>query len=95
MPQQDPALRHAAALARLQPDDAERARLERDLKAILRMVERLQAAPVAEVQPLYHPLELPAPLRADQVTEGDQRALHLALAPSTGAGYYLVPRVLD
>ena len=95
MPKQESALRHAATLARLQPEKGERVRLEQDLEAILRMVEQLQAIPVTGVSPLYHALELPAPLRTDQVTEKDRRTDYLALAPHTAGDHYLVPRFLD
>jgi aspartyl-tRNA(Asn)/glutamyl-tRNA(Gln) amidotransferase subunit C len=34
-------------------------------------------------------------LRADEVTEYDQRALFQAQAPDVEAGFYLVPKVID
>ena len=47
------------------------------------------------VAPLAHPLELKQTLRADAVTETDQREKFQAIAPQADAGLYLVPRVVE
>jgi aspartyl-tRNA(Asn)/glutamyl-tRNA(Gln) amidotransferase subunit C len=44
---------------------------------------------------MSHPLDTRQTLRADEVTEVDQRARFQAIAPETTAGFYLVPRVVE
>ena len=45
--------------------------------------------------PLAHPLDAVQRLRADEVTETDQRERFQAHAPQTEAGLYLVPKVIE
>jgi aspartyl-tRNA(Asn)/glutamyl-tRNA(Gln) amidotransferase subunit C len=44
---------------------------------------------------MAHPLDQTQRLRADVVTETDQRQLFQSIAPQTEAGLYLVPKVID
>ena len=44
---------------------------------------------------MAHPLHIAQRLRADQVTETDQRDAFQAIAPAVEDGLYLVPRVID
>jgi aspartyl-tRNA(Asn)/glutamyl-tRNA(Gln) amidotransferase subunit C len=39
--------------------------------------------------------ELAQPLRADQVTESDQRSENMQSAPAQQDGYFLVPKVIE
>ena len=55
-----------AALARLELEDAEAERLEQDLGAILRHVERLQGLPLAGVAATYWTAEALQGMRPDQ-----------------------------
>ena len=54
-----------------------------------------QAAPTDDVLPMAHPLNMTQRLRADEVTEPDERDFVQENAPSTDGGYYLVPRVIE
>ncbi|MFZ9584379.1 MAG: Asp-tRNA(Asn)/Glu-tRNA(Gln) amidotransferase subunit GatC, partial [Pseudohongiellaceae bacterium] len=47
------------------------------------------------VEPLAHAFEASQRLREDVVTETDQRAALLALAPNAAEGLFLVPKVLE
>lgn len=84
-----------ARLARLRVDADDAAALTTRLNSILDMVDQLQQADVADIQPLAHPLEISQPLRDDRVTETDIRDKVLPLAPATEADCYLVPRVIE
>ena len=84
-----------AYLARLQLDEAQTGALEKDLTNILNLVDQLQAADTDAVQPMAHPLDAVQRLRADTVTENDQREAFQAIAPATENGLYLVPRVIE
>ena len=84
-----------AKLARIKLEDIEIPTLTAQLSQILVLVEQMNAVDTAGVEPLAHPLDLVARLRADVVTETDQRDVLQACAPDVAQGYFLVPRVLD
>lgn len=84
-----------AGLARLSVDADEISGYQAELGQILDLVNQLEAAATASVEPLAHPLDLNARLRPDEVTETDQRYAFQAQAPAVEDGYYLVPKVID
>lgn len=85
----------AAHLARLELDDADASRYVDDLGRILEMVDQLQGVDTDQVAPLAHPLDATQRLRADEVTEFDQRDHFQRCAPLVEEGLYLVPRVVE
>ncbi|WP_339781561.1 Asp-tRNA(Asn)/Glu-tRNA(Gln) amidotransferase subunit GatC [uncultured Marinobacter sp.] len=84
-----------AVLARIRLDEEQIPALENDLGNILSLVDQLSAANTDNVEPLAHPLDAVQRLRADQVTETNQREAFQAIAPATEDGLYLVPRVIE
>lgn len=88
-------VRKVATLARLQVDDDQVDAYARELSNILDLVETLEAADTASVEPMAHPLDLTARLRDDAVTEGDEREVFQAIAPAVESGVYLVPKVIE
>lgn len=84
-----------AVLARIRVDEEQVSALENDLGNILDLVDQLAAADTESVEPMAHPLNAVQRLRADEVTETDQRASFQAIAPATENGLYLVPRVIE
>lgn len=84
-----------AHLARLSVSEGERAEVTRRLGSILSMVDQLQAAATAGVEPMAHPLDAVQPLRTDAVTETDHRDDFQRIAPAVESGLYLVPRVIE
>jgi aspartyl-tRNA(Asn)/glutamyl-tRNA(Gln) amidotransferase subunit C len=84
-----------AVLARIRVDDEQVSALEKDLGNILDLVDQLGAADTDAVQPMAHPLDAVQRLRADEVTETNQRESFQAIAPATENGLYLVPRVIE
>lgn len=88
-------VRKVAGLARLRVDDDQVDDYARELSSILDMVEALEAADTASVEPMAHPLDLTARLRDDEVTEGDERDAFQAIAPAVEDGVYLVPKVIE
>ena len=88
-------IRSIAWLARLSIAEEELPGYSRDLQDILAMAEELKAVDVSTLQPLAHPLELSARLRADRVTEEDCRDEFQQCAPVTADGYYLAPRFVE
>ncbi|MDX1656721.1 MAG: Asp-tRNA(Asn)/Glu-tRNA(Gln) amidotransferase subunit GatC [Candidatus Competibacteraceae bacterium] len=84
-----------AHLARLAIDPADVPGYARDLSAILDLVEQMSAVDTTGVEPMAHPLDLAQRLRADEVSETDQRELYQSIAPLVSDGLYLVPRVIE
>jgi len=84
-----------AILARLKLADAEFDDVVDKLSRIVDFVDQLQAAPTDDVLPMAHPLNMSQRLRADEVTEPDERDEIQENAASVEDGYYLVPKVLE
>lgn len=84
-----------AHLARLAISEADISIYARNLSSILELVEQMNAVDTSGVAPLAHPLEMAQRLRADEVSEENQRELFQAIAPCTEAGLYLVPKVIE
>lgn len=85
----------AAHLARLGLSESETSGYVDDLARILDMVDQLQAVNTDGVAPMAHPLDATQPLRADNVSESDQRDQLQRCAPAVEDGLYLVPRVVE
>jgi aspartyl-tRNA(Asn)/glutamyl-tRNA(Gln) amidotransferase subunit C len=84
-----------AHLARLGIDADDIPEYARNLSDILAFVKQLEEVDTVDVPPLAHPLDAVQRLRADEVTETDQRERFQAHAPQTEAGLYLVPKVIE
>lgn len=82
-------------LARIQINEDTLAETVQRLRNVLNLVDQLQAADTIGVEPMAHPLDAIQRLRADQVTEHNQRDLLQQIAPAVANGLYLVPRVID
>lgn len=67
----------------------------RDLSNILDLVEQMNAVDTEGVTPMAHPLDEPQRLRADEVTEQDQREHFQENAPLVESGLFLVPQVIE
>jgi aspartyl-tRNA(Asn)/glutamyl-tRNA(Gln) amidotransferase subunit C len=84
-----------AQLARIRLDAHEAARYQAELNGILGLIERMQAVDTTGIEPMAHARDVYQRLREDTVTEVDRREAFQALAPSTEAGLYLVPKVIE
>ncbi|MCZ6828201.1 MAG: Asp-tRNA(Asn)/Glu-tRNA(Gln) amidotransferase subunit GatC [Gammaproteobacteria bacterium] len=84
-----------AELARIRIADSEISTVTERISSILEMVDQMQAVNTAAVEPMANPLDASQRLRADKVTESDQREQFQQLAPLVEDGLYLVPRVID
>lgn len=88
-------LENLAMLARLTVDEAVFDDVGQGINDILNLVEQLQTVDTSGVEPMAHPLDAVQRLRADEVTEGNEREAFQAIAPQTEAGLYLVPKVIE
>jgi aspartyl-tRNA(Asn)/glutamyl-tRNA(Gln) amidotransferase subunit C len=85
-----------AHLARLSLTADEAATYGASLSRIITLVEELDRADTAGVEPMSHPLPgLAARLRPDVVTETDHHRHYQQNAPQVDAGLYLVPKVIE
>ena len=88
-------VRKIAHLARLAVSEDELGSLSGDLSRILDLVAQMNSIDTSGVTPMAHPLDMAQRLRADEVSESDQRSLFQSVAPSVEGGLYLVPKVIE
>lgn len=84
-----------AHLARLGIDEKDMPEYARNLTNILDLVEQMNAKDTEGVMPMAHPLDAHQRLRADEVTEKNQREHFQENAPEVEAGLFLVPQVIE
>jgi aspartyl-tRNA(Asn)/glutamyl-tRNA(Gln) amidotransferase subunit C len=82
-------------LARIQISDEAADEAAKSISDVLALVDQLQAVNTDGVLPMAHPLDAVQRLRADVVTEPNQREAFQAIAPATQDGLYLVPQVIE
>jgi aspartyl-tRNA(Asn)/glutamyl-tRNA(Gln) amidotransferase subunit C len=88
-------VKNIAWLARIQIEPKDIGGYARDLSGILDLVDQLNSADTADITPMAHPLDQSQRLRADRVTEENQRELFQSQAPLVESGLYLVPKVIE
>ena len=69
--------------------------LKKELESILDLVAKMDLVDTQSVKPMSHPLDLSQPLRKDEITEKDDREKFQKIAPSTKAGLFMVPKVIE
>lgn len=84
-----------AHLARIEvtPDEAQD--VLKKLTGIFDLIEDMRRVDTAGIAPMSHAADVSLTLRADAVTETDQRELFQSVAPATADGLYLVPKVIE
>jgi len=88
-------IKKIALLSRLHVEDEQAPKLSNDISNILDLVDQLQAVDTSDVEPMAHPMDAVQILRADQVTESNQREQLQKNAPMTENGLFLVPKVIE
>lgn len=91
----DDQVRNVARLARLGLDDARIAEHAGELSNIIDVFESLAQVDTDGVEPMAHPLDLTARLRADEAVPVTTRDAFQAIAPAVADGVYLVPKVIE
>ncbi|EPJ54223.1 MAG: asparaginyl/glutamyl-tRNA amidotransferase subunit C [Osedax symbiont Rs2] len=66
-----------------------------NLTNILGLVDQMQRVDTQNIDPLSHPLDAIQRLRADTITESNQREQLQQVAPAVEEGLFLVPKVID
>jgi aspartyl-tRNA(Asn)/glutamyl-tRNA(Gln) amidotransferase subunit C len=90
-------VKRVAHLARLAIDEAEARAALSQMNDVFKLIAEMQAVDTRGVEPMSHALDVVQRLRADAVTETDQRALFQSesVAPRVEGGLYLVPKVIE
>jgi len=84
-----------AHLAQLHISEFETREVTARIIDILALIDQMKSVDTDAIEPLAHPLDLVQRLRADKITEENQRDKLQQLAPASEDGLYLVPKVLD
>jgi aspartyl-tRNA(Asn)/glutamyl-tRNA(Gln) amidotransferase subunit C len=84
-----------AYLARLSVDDSQLEQSTEELNNILNLMEELGEIETGDIEPMAHPLHMSQRLRDDEVIEGDLSKEFQEIAPKTGKGHFLVPKVIE
>lgn len=89
-------IKKLANLARLEDQELANNSIAKDLSNILqRIINEINKVDTKNITPMEHPLKVGQRLRADIVTEENDRDLLMKLTDSKIANYYLVPKVVD
>ncbi|MBT8067088.1 MAG: Asp-tRNA(Asn)/Glu-tRNA(Gln) amidotransferase subunit GatC [Gammaproteobacteria bacterium] len=88
-------VKRIAMLARLELSEAEYAESVKKLNSIVDFVDQLAQADTRDVVPMAHPLHATQRLRADDVTETNDRDYFQKNAAAVSDGLYLVPKVIE
>ena len=84
-----------ARLARLALSDAEKARMQAELAAILRYIDKLRGLSVDGVEPTSHAVPLVNVMREDEARPCLPRDEMMANAPDRVGDLFRVPRIIE
>ncbi len=82
-------------LARLGIDQQDIGAYVNDLSGILSLMQQMSGNSTDGVEPMAHPMDQVQRLRADSITEANQREKFQVIAPLVEDGLYLVPKVIE
>ncbi|MDN5934553.1 MAG: Asp-tRNA(Asn)/Glu-tRNA(Gln) amidotransferase subunit GatC [Nitrosospira sp.] len=88
-------VKRVANLARIEVSEDEARTTLAQLSDIFGLIQQMQAVNTSAIKPVSHAQDVVQRLRADAVTEVDQRELFQSMAPQVEAGLYLVPKVIE
>jgi len=92
-------LERIANLAQLDLQPQQRSHLLLQINDFFQIVEKMRSVDCTSIEPLAHPLasvqEVTLRLRADVVSEPNQRDLNQRNAPALEDGLFLVPKVIE
>ncbi|CAH0991070.1 Glutamyl-tRNA(Gln) amidotransferase subunit C [Sinobacterium norvegicum] len=88
-------IEQVARLSRIKLDGAMADEVTQKVGSILQMIDQMQSVDTSDVEPMANPLDAVQRLRADDVTEINQRDKFQSVAPNVEEGLYLVPKVIE
>jgi len=84
-----------ARLSRLHVEDDRLQPLADDLNGILGWIEQLGEVDVEGVEPMTSAVDMAAPMRKDEISDGGKRDDILKNAPKKDDGFFVVPRSVE
>ena len=88
-------VKNIATLARIRVEDDELETLADELSHILDWIEQLNEVDTDDVEPMTSVASMTAPLRPDEVNDGNYPDKILANAPAPKGGFFTVPKVIE
>lgn len=88
-------VKRIAFLSRLRIEDDKIEDTEKEFNNILSWIDQLSEVNTDNVVPLETVNDFKMELRADEITDGNQRDAVLANAPQAEYGYFVVPKVVE
>ena len=88
-------VKRVANLARIEVSEDEAYIALTQLSDIFGLIQQMQTVNTSAIKPMSHAQDVMQRLRADLVTEIDQRELFQSIAPKVEAGLSLVPKVIE
>jgi len=88
-------VRRLARLGRIAIRPEESGAVLERLNRVLGLIDEMRRVDTSGIDAMAHPLDARQRLRADAVTESDQRRLYQSVAPAVEEGLYLVPKVIE
>ena len=88
-------IQHLCNLSKLNLDEEEQSLFLSQMRSILGMIEDLQEVDTGDIEPMAHPLQMTQRLRADEVTEFNERDKYQKNTEFAEDGFYKVPKVID
>lgn len=88
-------VKRIAHLARIEINEQDAQATLQKLGGILDLIEEMQAVDTTGIAPMSHSQDVVQRLRADVVTQSNQRELFQSIAPAVENGLYLVPKVIE
>ncbi len=91
----DKILSQVEKLAKLNVSEAEKSLTIAKITGVLDALDKVNMADIADLEPLYHPLEIHQVMRSDNENPAIDREALQANAPQTERGLFLVPKVIE
>ena len=86
---------YVARLARLQLDDAEKAKFQQQLESIVSYVRKVGELDVSGVEPTAHGIPVQNVFRKDEVRQGLPRSEVMSNAPVQRDDQFIVPKIVE
>ncbi len=88
-------LENLEKLAKVSVNASDRELTVKKIVGVLDMLDKIDMDEIADLEPLYHPLEIHQALRADEPNADIPREALQAGAPLVERGLFLVPKVIE
>ncbi len=88
-------LQQIEKLAKLNVGDEEKEKTLQKIVGVLDMLDKINMGDIADLEPLYHPLEIQQAMRDDIANADIPRDEIQAQSPQVADGLFLVPKVIE